>query len=256
MGILFGDANSSFGKKGDKAKSSLVLSVELPEIKAKPKDTIWVPIVVKGVEGKEIVAAEISISFNKDLVEASVTNELQPKPGEIAEGWIVNAKLENGVIKIGPFSSSELKEDGEFILVPFIIKNVQSDQECELKFTKVSLQNFQEEVPVDEVKNGKIYIVTAVEEARVLPQKLEFKVIGNPFAGDITFVYSLPSKGEVELKIYDISGKLVKTVKKAEEIGTHKWRWEDATRVQAGMYFSLLKVNGKVVGVKKLVLLY
>jgi hypothetical protein len=70
----------------------------------------------------------------------------------------------------------------------------------------------------------------------------------NPFNPETIIKYDLPKKAEVSLKIYDISGKLVKTVVSGEkEAGYHSVVWDgtdDADRaVTSGVYVYRLETD-------------
>ncbi|MCG3120213.1 MAG: hypothetical protein ALAOOOJD_02840 [bacterium] len=67
----------------------------------------------------------------------------------------------------------------------------------------------------------------------------------NPFSssGTTTFAYSLPRASEVELTIYDISGKVLAVLLRASQsAGMHKIVWE-ARGVAAGMYFIKMRAD-------------
>ena len=55
--------------------------------------------------------------------------------------------------------------------------------------------------------------------------------------------YSLPSKTEVRLDVFDLSGRLVNTlVDEAKKAGTHRVSW-DAGEEAAGVYFYRLRAG-------------
>lgn len=72
----------------------------------------------------------------------------------------------------------------------------------------------------------------------------------NPFNPESRIIYSLPVSGHVNLSVYDLSGRLVKTLVSGEaRAGQHTVRW-DATnmrgeKVSAGMYLYRLAAQGK-----------
>lgn len=81
----------------------------------------------------------------------------------------------------------------------------------------------------------------------------------NPFSSRTKISYTVPSTSNTELRVYDISGKLVKTIfVKAEVPGTYTcfWHGEDASgrKLPAGVYF-LKYQTGSLVTTEKLTLL-
>ena len=102
------------------------------------------------------------------------------------------------------------------------------------------------------------------EEARPPVFQL-FQNYPNPFNSSTVIWYYLPDVGyqpaEVEITIYNLLGKLVKTlVKKRQYPGEHKVRWDGKDdyrkEVASGIYFYRLKVSGlELVKPRKMVLL-
>jgi parallel beta-helix repeat protein len=92
-----------------------------------------------------------------------------------------------------------------------------------------------------------------------------FQNYPNPFNSSTVIWYFLPDVGyqpaEVEITIYNLLGKLVKTLVKTRQYpGEHKVRWdgkdEEGKEVASGIYFYRLKVSGlELVKPRKMVLL-
>ena len=82
----------------------------------------------------------------------------------------------------------------------------------------------------------------------------------NPFNPETNIFYSTSVNGAVELSIYNIKGQLVKKlVNSSMNAGEHNivWNGKDASdrTVSSGLYFYKLKVNGKTIDTKKMMLL-
>lgn len=86
------------------------------------------------------------------------------------------------------------------------------------------------------------------EESGVKARNLRFELLQNrpnPFSDVTTLHYTLPMKSTVSLKIYDITGRLVRTlVDGAQDAGVHAVVWdgtdESGNRLSTGVYFSRL----------------
>ncbi|MEZ5196320.1 MAG: T9SS type A sorting domain-containing protein [Bacteroidales bacterium] len=81
----------------------------------------------------------------------------------------------------------------------------------------------------------------------------------NPFSTFTMFSIELDEPGEVELSVYDLSGRQVNTlVKQTYASGTHKISWngenESGERMKSGIYFYHLKAGNEEV-IKKLILI-
>jgi serine protease AprX len=88
-------------------------------------------------------------------------------------------------------------------------------------------------------------------------QNMKFALLQNlpnPFQSITTISYSIPIKGEVSLRIYDIMGRLVETlVSEEKEPGVYQVEW-DGKEHTSGVYFYRLR-SGKSVATRKLTLL-
>ncbi len=100
-------------------------------------------------------------------------------------------------------------------------------------------------------------MVTSVERpATVLPTDFRLEQnYPNPFNPSTNISFSIPSKGFVTLKIYDLLGRQVATIVSEQmPAGSHTRRW-DATDVPSGVYFYRLRV-GSLTQTKKMVLIH
>lgn len=82
----------------------------------------------------------------------------------------------------------------------------------------------------------------------------------NPFNPRTTIAFDLASKGDVDLSVYDASGRLVRRlVERSMEAGTHHAVWdgrsEEGRELASGTYFYELTVDGRRVASNKAVLL-
>lgn len=90
-----------------------------------------------------------------------------------------------------------------------------------------------------------------------LPARLSFAMRGeNPVLGSAVFDFALPHRAEVELGIYDVTGRLVtKLVDREIEAGDHTETWDlAATRVEAGVYFVRIAAGGEKKALRVIVL--
>jgi hypothetical protein len=77
----------------------------------------------------------------------------------------------------------------------------------------------------------------------------------NPFFHTTTVSYRLPTAANISLNIYDVTGRIVKTlVNEEKEGGKHKVRF-DASGLATGIYFAELCV-GKERQARKLILMH
>ncbi|MDI6840593.1 MAG: T9SS type A sorting domain-containing protein, partial [bacterium] len=68
----------------------------------------------------------------------------------------------------------------------------------------------------------------------------------NPFTKFTSISYQLPANGKVSLRIYDISGRLVKTLAdETKEAGCYTTAW-NTKGISNGVYFCKLEYNSRV----------
>ena len=74
---------------------------------------------------------------------------------------------------------------------------------------------------------------------RNIPQSHELKITAypNPFNNQTKIEFDLPDNGKLDVKIFDIAGRLVKETQRTFlPKGAHHWNW-DASNFPAGIYF-------------------
>ncbi len=81
----------------------------------------------------------------------------------------------------------------------------------------------------------------------------------NPFRGSTRIAFSLPTRERVALRLYDVAGRLVRTLEDGElEAGAHARMWDRRTErgamARSGVYFARLVVGARVLGQKVVVL--
>ncbi|MDD2890842.1 MAG: T9SS type A sorting domain-containing protein, partial [bacterium] len=101
---------------------------------------------------------------------------------------------------------------------------------------------------------GKLSPFTGVEESSISDfglRNLDLKIRRNPFSQSTVISYSIPAKGKVELTVYDISGRTVKTLVDGEkETGSYSVNL-NAKELKTGVYFVRLTA-GKFNTTKKI----
>ncbi len=90
--------------------------------------------------------------------------------------------------------------------------------------------------------------VTSVQPTATVPTG--FELLGNfpnPFNAETQIVFILPQAGIVNLRIYDLAGRTVRSFRESKQTGTHTIAWDgmgDAGRVVAsGVYFYRIQVG-------------
>ncbi|MEO0078850.1 MAG: FlgD immunoglobulin-like domain containing protein [candidate division WOR-3 bacterium] len=100
---------------------------------------------------------------------------------------------------------------------------------------------------------------TGVEEGRVASVPYALYRVSNPVRNSAGISYYLGRRSEVSLGVYDVTGKLIKTLENGTfEPGVRNLTWnrtsDSGSRVASGTYFYRLTVDGKSVSAKAVVL--
>jgi len=148
-------------------------------------------------------------------------------------------------------SNIEVSQDELRVLV--YMKDVSGILGELLSFQSTGQVNLRKVEAVDQYGRA-IKVATAV---KTIPEKFAlYQNYPNPFNLETQISFDLPVNCRVSLKIYNITGQLVRTlIDKDLEAGTHKLIWdgknESGEEVASGIYFYRLKA-GDYVSVKKM----
>lgn len=96
-----------------------------------------------------------------------------------------------------------------------------------------------------------VYFTDAVAvDQGPLPAVLSLAATPNPSRGDATLRYALPADGEVAVEVFDLQGRLLRTlVSGVRPAGTHEVRWDgrgaSGSAPGAGIYLARIRANGE-----------
>ncbi|MEZ5064884.1 MAG: SMP-30/gluconolactonase/LRE family protein [bacterium] len=96
----------------------------------------------------------------------------------------------------------------------------------------------------------------AVETLGSASPSLELRVSPNPFAGRSSLSYELPRRGTVSVAVYDVRGRVVRTLvsDREQSAGRHQVTWDGlgdgGARVPDGVYFVRVACEGDVAGAR------
>lgn len=87
------------------------------------------------------------------------------------------------------------------------------------------------------------------EQGIIVSQKFSTSVLPNPAKGMVEVRYQLPKSGEISLKIYSITGQLVRMRKETKSSGNFSFLWdgrdEQGKTVSSGIYFVRVEFDGR-----------
>jgi len=110
------------------------VEVKAPNISAKAGETITVPISVSDVTGLDLIAVEITLTYDSNILTAKTTSSV----GTLTEGWNSSVNIIGGQIVIWLASATAASGSGTLVSVEFqISKDAQDGQISPLTLSKV-----------------------------------------------------------------------------------------------------------------------
>jgi len=108
-----------------------------------------------------------------------------------------------------------------------------------------------------DVYSAQPFNITSIEPFGFSPLPQQFQLqqnYPNPFNPTTTLAYTLPGRGFVELKVYNLSGELVRTlISEEQSAGGYQLQFDGST-LASGEYLYRLQVDGQVIATRKMVL--
>ena len=261
---LHNSSKKTLNRKVDKSivydavssQSKNIAKVTIDTISCSLDKNITVPINVNNAEG--IISADITLTYDPKVVIATKVSTTS-----FTSDYLIAYKIMAGEIRIALAGSRPLRGNGPLVNVTFdAAKEVKVGDESPLTLAHVSLNegnirstNTSGMLTISFISNG------AMEStAREIPKKFILYVnYPNPFCSETKIRYALPEDSDVTLKIYDITGQLVRVlVDELQEAGYYTVSWDgkdkNGREVPSGIYFYRIEA-GSFVTTRKAVLL-
>jgi hypothetical protein len=240
---LTGDGNLPKSEEKQKQK---IQNMELLEVVRELPQAAVFPIEIAGA--KDVISGDIVLTYNpEEIVIKGVTL------GKSTADYLVAWAEDKGAIRIGLAGIRPLNGNAELVNVTYYrIKNSELEQ-IPIKIQTIVLNEGQDQI-INKTADG----VTGNSNA--FPTQF-FLLTNQPnrIKSYTTIYYSLPTAGKVSLAIYDISGKLVKTlVQGFKKQGVYSQNWDSKDNqgkgLGSGIYFLKLRA-GNYLQSEKIVLL-
>lgn len=238
FGILIGDVSGDWTEDNYQKKGAEFAScqISIPEISAKTGQTVTLPINIEGAD--DILALDIVLDYNPEILR--VTDVSQTK---ITQNYFMAYKDEVGKLRAALAGTKALK-NGSIVEITFEVKGNHGESELKFETAKANEMNCQ-------TVSGKITVDGS--EGNTAD-----KLMTDIFAKETARIkFSLSEDSRVSLRIYDVTGRLVKTlVEGKNHCGKHVVVWdgrnEIGRKMPPGIYFCRLEAGSSSV-TKKLV---
>jgi hypothetical protein len=249
------------------------IRVKLPEdARAEPGSLIEIPIRVSDLTNKEVLGYAAVIRFDETVLRARGASRIGTLSEDLDRFRVVTRVP--GAVGVGGYRSTPLSGSG--ILVNLLFKVVgEPGNVTELTFVKFMLNTGDPEAttedglltviePEDAGSSAARKAISLRSEGRTKGERSPTDYVllqnfPNPFNPETTIRFGLPEPVHARLLVYDVGGRLVRTlVQKTLPAGMHRVIWDgrdlDGRRVTSGVYFYRLEA-GAFVQVKRMVLL-
>ncbi len=190
------------------------------------------------VNGKPVANAGADQTVNEqDLVQLDGSGSYDPEGETLAYLWTAppEIQLSDSTNMQPTFTAPDVTDSTEFA-----IELIVYDGECYSDPSTVIIT---------------VLDIIGIDEKPIPENYTLFGSYPNPFKGSVEIEFGLPQHAFVEIKIYDIRGRLVKSLSDEYfDAGNHTLTW-DASNQKSGIYFYKMSVDGKPYDIKKMILM-
>jgi hypothetical protein len=248
-GILYGDVSGNWAG-GDLliARTSdfgPLPKVSVKEIVVKPGEEFTLPIELTDLS--EAYSAEFSLGYDANWLEAKKVS----LTGLTSE-FMLEDRITSDRIKIALAGARPVSGSGNLAGITFRVSdNVKPGERTEIKLLNLR---------VNESQLMELNLSYVVSVGTLVPEKFSLSQNRpNPFNPVTSIEYSIPTRSNVLLEVYNLLGqKVVTLVNGEQEAGTHQAIWDGKDRegnaVSSGIYFYRMK-SANFSEVKKMVLM-
>jgi len=211
---------------------------------------IQVPLFLTG--GENILSFEQTIVYNTNHL--TFTNV---EWSDLLDDFLIESHDQDGELKLAGSGSLPDGEEGEFLTLLFMVND---DFDAEATTVAVQSLRLNEEPVMVDVAAATLSNLLTTGDENLLPDEFALhQNYPNPFNPLTTLRYDLPEDANVNITIYDIMGRIVKTmVNKEQNAGYKSVKWNATNNqgqpVSAGLYLYTIQA-GDFRQVKKMVLL-
>ena len=247
-GILYGDLSGNWYNvlvvQRDHPEDVLSRLV-VREIQVNPGDEFVVPIQVEDIF--EVYSAELTLSYDNSLLSL-----VSVAPGELLSGYYFEKNLIPGEIRLATAGTQPIQGSGELVNLTFkVLPQAQEGITTELQVSHFCL---------NEASSGGLAFSVSIG-AGAATHPMDFSLsqnYPNPFNPETEIGFTVPVACQVQLKIYNVAGQLVKIYQGDYGAGVHSISWDGTNLkgedVGSGIYFYRMEADN-FVQQKKMVLM-
>ena len=235
------------------------VSVAVSNIQAQQDSMIKVPVIVSDLSGYAIIAYQFKVVYDSMLLKAlgvSAENTLTAPWGNA----IANVDSA-GLMIVGAFGVKELLQGDTLINLVFDVLANPGDS----AYVLLEDVKFNKDYPQAMVVNGTVKIVLPTRIGRDNTQAIprNAQLVSNypePFQTSTSIVIKNSGQDRIEILIFNLLGQKIKHLGSFHaKIGNVELEW-DATddrgiKAPAGVYFSVVKSEKKIIGVERMILI-
>lgn len=204
-------------------------------------------------DGNNSAFGDLSLpSFTSDSVNSSVYGSSKDGTNEI-HLIVINKKFNESLL--GNFSVSL---DNQILSGRVWMLDSSSPEITEINpVSDISNNNFAYQLPAGSVCHFVLETAPVGVAKNIIPEEFYLKVHPNPFNPSCRIEYNIPLNSTSSLKIFSITGELIKSFENLRGRGSLIWNGTNQNNIQAGngIYLAVLSGGGDILYMQKLLLL-
>tara|TARA_B110000014_G_C20113734_1_gene587519 strand:+ start:381 stop:2417 length:2037 start_codon:yes stop_codon:yes gene_type:complete len=224
-------------------------TIFINETMFQPGELLEVPVML--TNGNNLLSFEIDLSYESDAITLeSITWS------DLIGHFTIEENYEGGSIKVAGLGTEPDGEEGVFATVSLFIASSFTDESFDVTINKYRIN---ESDPIEDVVVTFTNSALGIDENTIPTVYALHQNYPNPFNPSTQVNYDLPERGSVQIMIYDLMGRKVKTlINNEQNAGFKNIQWNATNNrnepVSAGLYLYTIQA-GEFRQTKKMVLL-
>ena len=249
VAIKIGDVNNSVSFNTNdvqvESRSKNILTFEVPEIDASINEQIALPIYAS--DFNEIFGYQFTMHFDASSVEFI---SIESGALEISEAHFGTNRKEQGILTTSWHAETASTVSSDQALFTLIFKSKKS-------FTTSDLIEISSEITPAVAFDGLNSVMNIRLQSRVNPSTDQFELYQNtpnPFNEQTSIGFNLPESANVQLKIFDMNGKMIRSIQNYFTKGEHFIQLRNSEIGSSGVYYYQLE-SGKYTAARKMIII-
>ena len=244
--IVYGDVDGNWTSSGS-PKRGLKENVQNFTAELKVQNGALATFPIFSEAGEEIYSCDVRLEYDSNILKF-----IEIKKTGISEHFYVMINdLETGKLRFGCYGTLPIVETGKYLELVFEVIDENAS------FSELNIESYR--INAEPERSGVITIIMGNDQSQKPTRFFLYQNYPNPFNPTTVIKYQLAKDNLVKLQIYDVLGRLLKTlVESDQKIGNYEITWDgtdnNGNLLTSGLYLCKLKA-GEFQAVTKLLFL-